>query len=215
MDSFPPLLLLHDGGDDGVWEPILDKLPGFVQVAAVDLPAGHRAGVPRLADLLVERSAALGLQAPHVVGHALGGAVALELARRMPVSGVTAFCPIGFWTRSHAWYMSVRCRYSHDPGRLLATSDSQAARDAAARVAQVWRYAFHHPESITVPVLLAWAMRDRLVPPTDAIRARRRLPQARQVMISGGGHLVTHDDPTTVAAVLFDWHQTISGTVGN
>ncbi|WP_291411243.1 alpha/beta fold hydrolase [Actinophytocola sp.] len=202
---------MHDGGDNGVWEPILDKLPGFVQVAVVDMPAVHRAGVPRLADLLADRARELGLEAPHVVGHALGGAVALELARRMPVSGVTAFCPIGFWTRSHAWYMAVRFRLSCDPARLLATSDIQAARDAAGRVAGMWRYAFRHPESITAPVLLAWAMRDRLVPPTDANRARRRLPQARQVMIPSGGHLVTHDDPTTVAAVLFDWHQKISG----
>ncbi len=190
MNSPPPLLLLHDGGDDGVWDPIVDRLPGFVQVAVVGLPAA--ASVPRAADLVAARARGTGQVLPHVVGHAFGGAVALEVARRMPVSGVTAFCPFGFWTRPHAWYTAARHR-------------------SVRGFPHAWRYAFRHPESITAPVLLAWGRRDRIVPPADAGRARRRLPQARQVVVPGSGHLVMRDDPTTAAAVIFEWHQRISG----
>ncbi len=59
------------------------------------------------------------------------------------------------------------------------------------------------PEALRVPITVAWAEHDRLLPTrTQAGRARRRLPQARHTLLRGCGHVPTYDDPAQVAAVL-------------
>ncbi|MEH1097955.1 alpha/beta fold hydrolase [Micromonospora sp. CPCC 205561] len=115
----PQLLLLHAAGlGRGSWDAVVERIPGFARTLAIDLP-GHggvpglgydRDVVPRLAEYVAERVAALGLRRPHVVGHSLGGVVALELARRVPVSAVTALCSMGFRAACHASLCVVRTR---------------------------------------------------------------------------------------------------------
>lgn len=53
-----------------------------------------------------------------------------------------------------------------------------------------------------VPVTIAWGAGDRLLPPRQLERARRRLPRARHVLIPDAGHLMMGDDPRAVAAVI-------------
>ena len=53
-----------------------------------------------------------------------------------------------------------------------------------------------------VPVTIAWGNKDRLLLPRQLERARRRLPRARHVLISGAGHLMMRDDPHVVANVV-------------
>ena len=53
-----------------------------------------------------------------------------------------------------------------------------------------------------VPVTIVWGSRDRLLLPRQLERARRRLPRARHVLITGAGHLMMRDDPQAVADVL-------------
>ena len=53
-----------------------------------------------------------------------------------------------------------------------------------------------------VPVTIAWGTRDWLLIPRQAERARRALPWAKHVALSGCGHVPCHDDPDAVAAVL-------------
>jgi pimeloyl-ACP methyl ester carboxylesterase len=50
-----------------------------------------------------------------------------------------------------------------------------------------------------VPVTVVWGDKDRLLPPRQLERARRRLPLARHVLIPGAGHLMMRDDPRAVA----------------
>ena len=52
---------------------------------------------------------------------------------------------------------------------------------------------------IEVPTLIAWGDRDRMLPPSSARNARRRLPDARMVSLLGSGHVPMADDPVTVA----------------
>jgi pimeloyl-ACP methyl ester carboxylesterase len=239
----PPLLLLHGGGADArSWGPIIDRLSDFPRIEAVNLPGhGGEPGfhydadvVSKMADLVSERTRQL--VRPHVIGHSMGGAVALELARCMPVSAVTAFCPIGFWTRTHAWYTAALLRTaarvstvarpsarrllsgstartlalsafsahpsSISPGAAAAAAAALAGSEIAAMTKYTWRYSFTDPATITCPVLLVWATRDRLVPLADATRARRLLPQAVHALIPGSGHLVMQDDPDLTAAIV-------------
>lgn len=110
-DGEPQLVLLHGAGlGRASWDAVVERIPGFVRAVALDLP-GHNGVpgvvydhevVPRIAEYVAEHLAALGVHRPHVVGHALGGAVALELARRVPVAAVTALCSVGFRAMGHA-----------------------------------------------------------------------------------------------------------------
>ncbi|MFC4855458.1 alpha/beta fold hydrolase [Actinophytocola glycyrrhizae] len=108
-DGNPTLLLLHAAGLDRTsWDDVVDRIPGFARTVAIDLPdpvTHDRNAVPALADHVARRLTGLGVHRPHVVGHSLGAAVALELACRVPVAAVTGFCTIGF----HATTRTAMC----------------------------------------------------------------------------------------------------------
>jgi pimeloyl-ACP methyl ester carboxylesterase len=55
---------------------------------------------------------------------------------------------------------------------------------------------------LPVPATIAWGTRDALLLPTQARRARERLPGARHVWLHGCGHVPMSDDPEQVAAAI-------------
>jgi pimeloyl-ACP methyl ester carboxylesterase len=55
-----------------------------------------------------------------------------------------------------------------------------------------------------VPTTIAWAQHDLLLIPRQRHRARRRLPDARHVLLEGCGHLPFWDDPQRVAEVVLE-----------
>ena len=88
----PPLVLVHGfGSDHTTLAPQLERFRAAHRVVAVDL-RGHGAsdapegayGISQHADDLAWLCEQLGLYRPVVVGHSMGGQVALELARRRP-----------------------------------------------------------------------------------------------------------------------------------
>jgi pimeloyl-ACP methyl ester carboxylesterase len=105
--SGEPLLLLH--GFTGAWHhwrPLLGELVARYEVIAPTL-AGHDGGKPLppgtalnfadSTDLLEEHLDELGLDTVHVVGNSMGGALALELAKRGRARTVVALAPAGGW----------------------------------------------------------------------------------------------------------------------
>jgi pimeloyl-ACP methyl ester carboxylesterase len=60
-----------------------------------------------------------------------------------------------------------------------------------------------------VPVTVAWAGRDRILEPIQALRAREVLPGARHLTLDGCGHVPMSDNPDAVAAIIL---QTTTGT---
>jgi pimeloyl-ACP methyl ester carboxylesterase len=87
-----------------------------------------------------------------------------------------------------------------------AVADAQAflrARDAVYAILAD-REAFTDTVPASVPVTIAWGDKDRLLPPSQAEVAMRRLPHARFVPLPGCGHVPMTDDPRLVAQVLLD-----------
>ena len=101
-------MLLHGVGHHWqAWSPVIDRLTASFDVIACDspgfgrsapLPAGIQPTIPAYADCFAEFFAELELVRPHVAGNSMGGAIALELARRGEVASATAFSPAGFWS---------------------------------------------------------------------------------------------------------------------
>ena len=105
--SGEPLVLLHGVGHRlGAWSPVLPELERSFDVIACDspgfggsapLPAGVPRTIPHYVDAFAEFIAEQGIEQPHVAGNSMGGAIALELARRGIARSATAFSPAGFW----------------------------------------------------------------------------------------------------------------------
>ncbi len=106
--SGEPVLLLH--GFTGTWHhwrPLLEPLAARYEVIAPTL-AGHDGGPPypsdcditfsQGADSLEQHLDELGVESAHIVGNSMGGALALELAKRGRARSVVALAPAGGWS---------------------------------------------------------------------------------------------------------------------
>jgi pimeloyl-ACP methyl ester carboxylesterase len=242
-----PLLLLHGlGSHRGVWSSLVPRLVSHRRVIAVDLPGTScsgrlPSGSPYTVDTLTSSIAGfiyeMRLDRPHVVGNSLGGAIALELARRGVAGAVTAISPIGFWSWIEWTYATLvlRCMrgvskllrpvapplfhstiarsilfapVAGKPRRITPTDAAQAyaaflnapAFDDTLRHTR--RYRFRNGHEINVPTTIVWGRRDLLLPIWQMRRARRLLPQARFVVLSGCGHIAMSDDPKRLVAEL-------------
>lgn len=101
----PPILFVHGLGGQlhHFRHPIFPMLPGY-RLISLDRPgsgysvraAGATARLPEQAKLVADFIDALKLEKPLVVGHSLGGAVALTLALNHPekISGVVTLAPL-------------------------------------------------------------------------------------------------------------------------
>lgn len=115
--SGEPLVLLHGVGHHWqAWRPVIELLGSEHEVIACDSPgfgrsaplaSGIEPSVPAYADAFEWFFAELGLTRPHVAGNSMGGAIALELARRRAVASATAFAPAGFWTAPERRYCQI------------------------------------------------------------------------------------------------------------
>lgn len=103
----PDLVLVHGlGSAASYWDNLRPLLSPHYRVTAVDLP-GHGPGArplqpeearpEALAGAVAGELARRGIARPHVVGHSLGGWVALELAAAGRAAGVVALAPAGLW----------------------------------------------------------------------------------------------------------------------
>jgi pimeloyl-ACP methyl ester carboxylesterase len=132
--SGEPLVLLH--GFTGTWHhwwPLLEPLASRFEVVAPTL-AGHDGGpnYPRGvdttmgygADSLERHLDDLGVGSAHLVGNSMGGALALELAKRGRALSVVALAPSGGWTPGDGQAVRLARLFS----RQLRVTKATAAR---------------------------------------------------------------------------------------
>jgi pimeloyl-ACP methyl ester carboxylesterase len=233
-----PLVYFHSFHEVEPWSPLLDRLAQTFSVYAPLHPgAPGSSGIETLDDVhdltLVydELLEALGLPAPHLLGHGFGGMVAAELAAVFPrrVGRVALVSPLGLWIDAapsadllilpvedlletlwadprsavaQAWAVSPDA----DPENITGIAGSLQRRAAMAKM--VWpipdkglRKRLHR---LTAPTLLLWGDADRANPLVYAEAWQRRVKSAALRLVPGG-HMVLHESPDAVAAALLEF----------
>lgn len=227
------LVLIHGSGDSAaVWGPLLAAAPE-ARAVAIDLP-GHGALVaqPGPTTMSVSDYAAFvrteverrGLEQPVVVGHSLGGGVALQLALESPhLVGRLALVGSGARLRVAPAFLEA-AREAGTSGVPLIT---QTAFDAA-HAAEANAYQAERPPTapgvlyrdlvacnqfdvmgevtrITQPTLLIVGANDRMTPPKFSEYLAERLPAATLAIIPDAGHYAQIEQPQRVADALRAW----------
>ncbi|MFF4834909.1 alpha/beta fold hydrolase [Streptomyces sp. NPDC001315] len=124
-----PVVLLHGlGCHRRTWDAVVPQLTRQREIIAMDLPGFGQSpdldpGVPRDLETAVSWLGsvftALGVERPHVVGHSLGGLIALRLGQAGLAGSVTALAPAGFWTPAERRYTYALLTAAHQGVRLL------------------------------------------------------------------------------------------------
>ena len=229
----PPLVLLHGYVGDGraTWHHQLDDLSDEFTVIAWDAPgAGGSSDPPEsfgtagYADALAGFVAALGLDAPHVVGLSFGGILALALYRRHPAVPRTltlASAYAGWGGSFPAEVAGQRLRHSlaladltpeEFAGTLLPTifRAGTPAETVAPFAASVRAF---HPAgframarasaenlrdvlpTVEVPTLLVYGAADVRAPLPVARDLEASIPASTLVVLDGAGHACNLEAP--------------------
>ncbi len=226
----PPLVFVHGAGGSRLhWPPTLRRLSGF-RCLALDLP-GHgqssgegAASIGEYVRGLDEWRQALGFGRACLVGHSMGGAIALTAALEAPgwVSGLVL---IGAGAR-----LPVNPRLlegTADPNRFDDTVEQilrwSFGPRAAPRLVELARRRLHetgpgvlHRDflacsvfdvqarlgALHLPTLLVWGAQDRMTPLARTEELARGIEGSTTAVVEGAGHMVMLEKPADVEATL-------------
>ena len=236
-DGGPVVVLVHGfGGDLDNWLFTIDALAGAATVYALDLP-GHGQSTKEVADPTLPGLAravlgfmdAVGIQAAHLVGHSLGGAVAMRTALDAPqrVESLALICPAGLGPEiNHAYitgFVNAASRRDLKPvlehlfadaglvSRAMVDDLLKYKRldgvDAALRALSAALFADGAQGAVLAgevaaagpPTLVVWGEGDRVIP---AAHAGALGSAARVAVIPGAGHMVQMEAAGRVNALL-------------
>jgi 4,5:9,10-diseco-3-hydroxy-5,9,17-trioxoandrosta-1(10),2-diene-4-oate hydrolase len=222
-----PLVVIHGGGGDArSWQHNISDLSRKYAVYAPDLPGygltqplKGKYNIPELADFVEKFTKKLGLKKFSVVGHSLGGGVALNLALKFPalikklvlVSSLCLGDEIAFWLRLISLPTIIRLAgtvfiwgYNIAKwliGYLNPIKYILPLTPASMRVG-VTISDFHHQKlvldkrlsEIKMPTLLVWGEKDPVVPVKQAYRAAKAIPDCQLKVYEHRGHNVHREE---------------------
>src|SRR3954447_9728522 len=173
-----PVLFLHGiGHDRSAWDPLIDRVSSSRRMIVPDLP-GHGSsplpspaqalGVERLADIMHGLLVELGIDGAAVVGNSLGGAIALELARRGSTGACLAISPIGFWSSWDVRYAGAVLRGSKVLARTVKPALPRLLARPALRRTFLFPF-FARPQDMTPEQALSAATAFASAPGLEAI----------------------------------------------
>jgi pimeloyl-ACP methyl ester carboxylesterase len=226
-----PVLLLHGLGDSlAGWAQVAGPLARKFQVHLLDLPGHGLSSRPNdwrlqtLADAVAQY--AQGLREPVLVGHSLGGWLALRLALcgAVRASGIALVNPGGATLSSELWapfraLVSARdragvARYLERafhrvpvalrlfPGEVIQAMSSDASQGILDALSEADFLREAELATLTAPLRLIWGARDRLLPEGTLEFFRRALPRAELVVLANCGHLPHLETPRALARAL-------------
>ena len=165
-----PLVLLHGIGLR--WQinaPVIGRLAANFDVIACDspgfgdspsLPDGVKPTIPAYADAFERFFAKERIERPHVAGNSMGGAIALELARRGVTASTTATSPAGFWTQAERRFCQLSLAALTQTPSTARPALEALARTRAGRTALLWQ-TFGHPTRMPgEEVVATWRVED-------------------------------------------------------
>jgi pyruvate dehydrogenase E2 component (dihydrolipoamide acetyltransferase) len=234
-----PIVFIHGfGGDLNNWQFNQEALAGGRATYALDLP-GHGgstkdlgagpANVEALGDAVLDFMNAKGIAKTHLVGHSLGGAIALHLAldHADRVASVTAICSAGLGPEINMAYvdgfMAAKRRKQLEPVlELLVADPAMVSREMIEDVLKFKRldgvetalnriidHTFAGGRQarqltgrlgeLTVPIQIIWGRQDRIIP----MRHSEGLPSAVRVHVfDDAGHMVHMEKAPEVNALI-------------
>ena len=238
----PPLILIHGaGGDHLSWPPEIRRMAAG-SVFSIDLP-GHgksegpgRQSVAEYADSVIGFMNASGLSRAVVIGHGLGGAIALTIAIDHPerAAGVVLIStgprlPVSSSVLENAANPATILQAIHSlqnqmgiPQGAKHVSDHSFRRLSSIRPtlflgdlrACAQFDVTSRLDDIQTPVLVLCGTDDQLVPRFHSEKLAGKIPGAALQTVEDAGHLVMLEQPRRVAALLSVFLTTIPYTPG-
>ena len=231
----PPVILIHGaGGHHLYWPPQVRRMPGE-RLFAVDLPGhGKSAGVGQhtigdYAGSILRFMDALHLNRAVLVGHSMGGTVALDIAIRSP-ERVLGLVLVG--SSAHLRVSPRLLRNASDPAKEAETIHTviqySFAAETSARLKELAEQrmaasrssllygdllacdAFDAGEQasrVRAPMLVIFGSEDQMVSPGAGRALAGRIPGARMEVVPHAGHMVMLEQPERVAALLGEFLQ--------
>ncbi len=210
-----PFIFLHGTGCDASdWTSVIEKLPSEQHYIALDFRGHGRSAVPTqsftLADLaedvlyLINH---LGLQKAVIVGHSLGGMVAMEVARRS--SRIAGLVLLEGWTSlSSAGSAFDAGRFYGSLSQISISQIQRKAKETRDRFrSEIWDDfwesvknfdAYAYLEQARIPIYEVFGGMGR----NDSTQKKLRIPpnpNIRWVWIPNAGHYLPHECPIEVA----------------
>jgi pimeloyl-ACP methyl ester carboxylesterase len=214
-----PVLFLHGTGCDAAdWRAAIDALPVPCRAIALDFRAHGGSDVPAapfsLGDLAADALAllaALDLPGALLVGHSLGGMVALEVARRS--AAVACLVLLEGWTSLCAARAFVEPRFYGQLGAEAVARIQRKDRETRGRVpVPIWRAFWQSVEAFdagpflaraTLPILEVYGALGRVEDTARRLAVPSR-PNIAWRWIERAGHYIPHEAPLDTAQACAD-----------
>ncbi len=222
-----PVVVIHGGGGDArTWSKNIEELARSYTVYAPDLP-GYGGStrldgdyfIPELTGFLDKLTSKLGLDQFFLVGHSLGGGIALNFALQFPrkikklvlVSSLCLGREIAFWVRLLSIPAILKAAGAvvlgflnalkwtverlNPAGYIMPMSPASVyVGGAISNFRQQSLVLEERLAEITVPTLLVWGEKDLIVPVEHAFKAAKIIPQCQVKVFSEVGHDVHRDE---------------------
>jgi pimeloyl-ACP methyl ester carboxylesterase len=207
-----PILMIHGlSGSTRWWRPVVPAFAAHFRVHLINLPgfgAGLERGrllpLARVPSWIEEWAGVVGLSRMHVLGHSMGGYIAMRLAAQFPerLSRMVLVDAAGIPVVAHLPGYALplmRASTALSPQFLpaLAADAMRAGPWNLLRAAMDLQQQDARPflADIEAPTLIVWGQDDVLVPPTVGKLLHRGIRGSKLTIIPGAGHVPMYDRP--------------------
>jgi pimeloyl-ACP methyl ester carboxylesterase len=224
--SRPPVVLIHGaGGDHLYWPPQLRRLPGW-QLIVPDLPGhGKSAGlghhsIEEYARHLMEFLTELRIFKAALIGHSMGGAIALSAAAQYPQRVVAlGLVACGARLRVSSSLLSRFTASAGYEGTVDQVIESSFSRHANERLKHLARQrmldtrpavlhgdflacnefdASAQLEGLSIPTQIVCGAEDHMTPPRLSEYLHRHVAGSRLDLVPNAGHMVMLEQPNLI-----------------
>ncbi len=219
-----PLVIIHGGGEGArAWRKNLEELSPNYTIYAPDLPGFGGSQplpgdyfIPELTDFIDDFSRELGLESFHLVGHSLGGGIALNYALKFPhrirklvlVSSMCLGREIALWVRFFSSWVLCRAfggialatlrfikwlaKSLYAPGEFVEPicQASVYLGSSIATLTEQTVVLLNRLSEVMVPTLVVWGAKDPVLPVRHAYAAAHLIPDCQVRVFADSGHSV-------------------------